>query len=225
MTQGQPAAGAVDVASAEEIRLVEALRRGDEEVFVSLVRQYGTLMRRVASFYVKDAAVVDEVVQETWLGVVTGIERFEGRSSFKTWLFRVLANVARNRAVKESRSVPFSSLAGNELDAEEPAVDADRFLPADDRWAGHWASAPRRFDEMPEASLESGETLRVARLAIEALPEVQRVVITMRDLVGFTPEEVCEALEISDGNQRVMLHRARTHVRKALERHFAEGER
>ena len=127
--------------------------------------------------------------------------------------------------------MPFSSLAGSEFEDDEPAVDADRFLPADDRWAGHWASTPRRFDEMPEASLEAGETMRIARVAIDALPDVQRVVITMRDLVGFTPEEVCTTLEISDGNQRVLLHRARTHVRKALERHFNieqqgdEGER
>jgi RNA polymerase sigma-70 factor (ECF subfamily) len=211
-------------ASAAEIRLVEALRRGDEAVFVELVHRYGTLMRRVASFYVKDAAVIDEVVQETWLGVVTGIERFEGRSSFKTWLFRVLANVARNRAVRESRSVPFSALGGAEIDDDEPSVEADRFLPSTDRWAGHWASSPRRFEDVPEARLVSDETMRITRTAIDLLPEAQRVVITMRDVVGFTSEEVCEALELSDGNQRVLLHRARTQVRKALERYFKEGD-
>jgi RNA polymerase sigma-70 factor (ECF subfamily) len=202
------------------MRLVEALRRGDEEVFVRLVREHGALMRRVASFYVSDRAVVDEVVQETWLGVVTGIHRFEGRSTFRTWLFRVLTNVARNRAVRESRSMPFSSLAAEEVAGEEPSVDADRFLGADHRWAGHWASTPRRFDELPDARLESTETLHLVRAAIERLPEAQRAVITMRDMVGFEPEEVCESLGISDGNQRVLLHRARTAVRKALETHL-----
>ncbi|MFN0153151.1 MAG: RNA polymerase sigma factor [Gaiella sp.] len=214
----------VGSASTDEAQLIEGLLRGDEEVFVRLVREHGALMRRVASFYVKDAAVVDEVVQETWLAVVTGIDRFEGRSTFKTWLFRVLANVARSRAATESRSVPFSALATGELAGDETSVEADRFLPVGDRWAGHWASSPQRFDTMPEERLASEETLRVARAAIEQLPEVQRAVITMRDMVGFEPEEVCEALQISDGNQRVLLHRARTQVRKALERHFDAAE-
>jgi RNA polymerase sigma-70 factor (ECF subfamily) len=205
------------------MRLVEALRRGDEAVFVRLVREHGALMRRVASFYVSDRAVVDEVVQETWLGVVTGIHRFEGRSTFRTWLFRVLTNVARNRAVRESRSMPFSALAAEEVAGEEPSVDAARVHGAHHRWAGHWASTPRRFDELPEARLESAETLHLVRAAIEQLPEAQRAVITMRDMVGFEPGEVCESLAISDGNQRVLLHRARTAVRKALEIHFEGG--
>ena len=221
MTSGQTDASPIAaIASPEEMLLVEALRRGDEAVFVRLVREHGALMRRVASFYVSDRAVVDEVVQETWLGVVTGIHRFEGRSTFRTWLFRVLTNVARNRAVRESRSMPFSALAAEEVTGEEPSVDADRFLGADHRWAGHWASTPRRFDELPHARLESAETLRFVRAAIEQLPEAQRAVITMRDMVGFEPEEVCESLGISDGNQRVLLHRARTTVRKALESHL-----
>lgn len=212
-----------ELVSPDERRLVEALRCGDEAVFVRLVHEHGALMRRVASFYVHDRAVVDEVVQETWLGVVTGIHRFEGRSTFKTWLFRVLTNVARNRAVREARSVPFSAIAADEVGGSEPSVEPDRFLPAEHRWAGHWVSTPRRFDEMPEAQLESTEALEVVRRAIDGLPQAQRAVITMRDVVGFEPEEICEALDISDGNQRVLLHRARTAVRKALERYYEEG--
>lgn len=213
-----------DVATAADARIVEALRAGDEQTFVMLVHEHGPTMFRVASLYVRNRTVAEEVVQDAWLGVLKGIDRFEGRSSFKTWLFRILTNTATTRAVREGRSIPFSALAGDELAGDEPAVDADRFLPQGDRWANHWSSSPLRFDDLPEGRLLSSETVAVARAAIEELPQVQCAVITMRDVAGFPSEEVCSELGISEGNQRVLLHRARTKVRKALERHFEASE-
>jgi len=213
-----------DVAAAEDARIVEALRAGDERAFVMLVQEHGATMIRVASLYVRNRAVAEEVVQETWLGVLKGIDRFEGRSTLKTWLFRILTNTATTRAVREGRTIPFSALAGAELGDDEPLVDADRFLPAGDRWANHWTSSPLRFDDLPDGRLLSSETVAVARTAIEELPEVQRAVITMRDVAGFSSEEVCGELDLSEGNQRVLLHRARTKVRAALERHFEAAE-
>jgi len=207
-------------ASAAELRLVQALRAGDEDVFATLVREYGASMLRVASLYVRDRAAAEEVVQDTWLGVLKGIERFEGRSSFKTWLFRILTNTAKSRGEREGRTVPFSALARAELESSELSVDPERFLPDGERWANHWISSPRRFGDLPEERLLSEETMGLARAAIDGLPEVQRAVITMRDIVGYSSEEVCMELEISEGNQRVLLHRARTKVRRALEQHF-----
>jgi RNA polymerase sigma-70 factor (ECF subfamily) len=207
-------------ASPDELRLVAALRAGEEAAFMEVVSRYGASMLRVARLYVQTRAVAEEVVQEAWLGVLAGIDRFEGRSSFKTWLFRILTNTAKTRAERERRSVPFSALAAAELDDAEPSVEPDRFLPQGERWASYWASTPRRFDELPESRLLSGETVGIAQAAIEELPEVQRAVITMRDVAGFSSEDVCDALELSEGNQRVLLHRARTKVRRALELHF-----
>jgi RNA polymerase sigma-70 factor (ECF subfamily) len=209
-------------ASGEDARLVRALREGDEATFARLVTEHGPQMLRVASLYVRTRSVAEEVVQEAWLGVLKGIDRFEGRSTFKTWLFRILTNTAKTRAQQEGRSVPFSSLAADELGADEPSVDPERFLPAGDRWAGHWSSAPIRFDAIPESRLLSEETMSIVRDAIAGLPDVQRAVITLRDVVGLPPEEVCEALEVSEGNQRVLLHRARSKVRRALEGHLEE---
>jgi RNA polymerase sigma-70 factor (ECF subfamily) len=212
------------VLSQEDVVLVEALRRGDEAAFVELVRRYRALMLQVARLYVPTQAVAEEVVQETWLGVLNGIGRFQGRSSFKTWLFRILTNAAQTRAARERRSVPFSSLARAELVSREPSVEPDRFIPQGERWASYWATSPRRFDDEPELRLLSSETVGVVRAAIESLPRVQRAVITMRDVAGFSPEEVCAAFELSESNQRVLLHRARAKVRRALERHLEEAD-
>ena len=209
-------------ASHDDVQLVRALREGDEAVFARLVAEHGPAMLRVASLYVRTRAVAEEVVQDAWLGVLRGIDRFEGRSSFKTWLFRILTNTAKTRAQQEGRSVPFSSLAAAELGGDEPAVDPERFLPAGDRWAGHWASSPIRFDAIPDLRVLDRELLDIVRGAIDALPEAQRVVITLRDVVGFGSEEVRDALDLSEGNQRVLLHRARAKVRRALES-YLEG--
>jgi RNA polymerase sigma-70 factor, ECF subfamily len=221
-TEAEPRTRAI--VTLDDVKLVEALRAGDEQAFADAIARYGSLMLRVARLYVSSRAVAEEVVQEAWLGVIAGIDRFEGRSSFKTWLFRILTNTAKTRAEREGRSVPFSALVPAELELGEPSVDPDRFLPEGERWSSYWASTPRRFDELPESRLLSAETMLVARGAIEVLPEAQRAVITMRDVAGFTSEEVCRLLEISEGNQRVLLHRARSKVRRALETHFDAAE-
>jgi RNA polymerase sigma-70 factor (ECF subfamily) len=195
-----------------DLRLLERAREGDEEAFAELVRKYSPSLLRVAQMYVPSRSIAEDVVQETWLGVVRGLERFEGRSSFRTWLFRILVNCAKTRGVRERRTIPFAALAADESDDDEPAVDPTRF--ADD---GFWGAPPRRWDEEPDSALRSKEALRIAREAIDKLPEKQRTVITMRDLEGFPSEEVRNVLGISETNQRVLLHRARAKVRQALE--------
>ena len=212
------------VVSREDARIVAALKAGDEAAFMQLVAQYGPSMLRVALLYVKTRAVAEEVVQDAWLGVLKGIGRFESRSSLKTWVFRILTNTAKTRSEREGRSLPFSSLSPDDLEAGEPSVDPDRFLGDDERWASHWSSSPRRFDALPEGRLLSQESMTVVQSAVDALPEVQRIVLTMRDMVGFDSEEICAALGISEVNQRVLLHRARTRVRKALEAYVEAAE-
>jgi RNA polymerase sigma-70 factor (ECF subfamily) len=204
---------------AAERRLVSALRRGDEAAFLELVRRHHAVMVRVAQGYVRSAAVAEEVAQETWLGVLKGLDAFEGRSTLKTWIFRILVNRAKTRGAREARTVPFSALEFG--DDEGPAVDPARFLPSSDRSAGHWAEPPKRWDELPEERLLSRETLALARATMDGLPHRQREVVLLRDVEGWTAEEVCDALGLSQGNQRVLLHRARSHVRAALERHLA----
>jgi RNA polymerase sigma-70 factor, ECF subfamily len=194
--------------------LCAALRRGDEAAFAALVREYHAPLRRLALGYVRRPAVADEVVQETWLGVLRGIDAFEGRSSLKTWIFRILVNTAKTKAEREGRTVPLSSLSGD----DDPSVDPSRFLDQQhERWPGHWASPPARWDELPQEHLEGRETLAALARAIEALPQLQQRVIVLRDVEGWPSEEVCELLGLSEGNQRVLLHRARSKVRQALE--------
>jgi RNA polymerase sigma-70 factor (ECF subfamily) len=204
--------------SPEDARLVEGLRAGDEAAFAQLMREYGASMLRVAQMYVSSRAVAEEVVQEAWLGVLKGIGRFEGRSSVKTWLFRIVANTAKTRGVREARSIPFSAL-GDEGE-QEPSVDPDRFLGAGERFPGHWALPPESWAGVPEGRLLAQETLDVIDREIEQLPPAQRAVITMRDVQGFTSEEVCNALDLTETNQRVLLHRARAKVRSALEEYM-----
>ena len=195
--------------------LVEGLRAGDEAAFAAVMRMYGRGMLRVAEMYVSSRAVAEDVVQEAWVGVLRGIGRFEGRSSLKTWLYRIVANTAKTRGVRESRSVPFSSLGD---DGDEGTVDADRFLGSGERFPRHWAVPPQAW--APEGRLLADETLEVVERAIEKLPPAQRAVITMRDVQGFTSEEVCNALDLTETNQRVLLHRARAKVRSALEEYM-----
>jgi len=189
-----------------------ALRRGDERVFVELVEQHQSLMLRVASRYVRNRAVAEEVVQETWLGVLNGLRNFESRASLKTWIFRILTNRAITRAEREGRAVPFSSLG--DPGPDEPAVDPDRFRPDGDRWPGGWKCFP---EPLPQERLLERETLALIGSAISELPERQHTVITLRDVEGWSSEEVCQALAISEANQRVLLHRARSKVRRRLE--------
>jgi RNA polymerase sigma-70 factor (ECF subfamily) len=203
----------------DDAELLASLRRGEESAFAALIDAYSSPLLRLAMIYTGSRAVAEEVVQDTWLAVLRGIDRFEGRSSLKTWLYKILTNIATTRAARERRSVPFSSLVDRELE-HAPAVDPDRFFPPDhDRWPGHWALGPTRW-ETPEEGLLSRETRTIIMRAIEQLPPAQRTVITLRDVEGWPSEEVCDALRISEGNQRVLLHRARSKVRTALERHF-----
>lgn len=202
------------IASADDLRTVEALRGGDEAAFTRLITAYHSAMLRLAAIFVSDRAVAEEVVQETWLAVLQGISRFEGRSSLKTWLFRILTNRAKTRAQREGRYVPLSTL--DDLDAE-PSASPERFDPT-----GHWANAPQSWDEVPEDRLLSEETRALIQEAIDALPPNQREVITLRDIEGWGSEEVCNVLGISETNQRVLLHRARSRVRQALEYYLAE---
>jgi RNA polymerase sigma-70 factor (ECF subfamily) len=214
-----------EVASSErhERELIAALRRGDERAFCALIDAYDPALRRVAMTHVPSRAVAEEVVQETWLGVLRGLDRFEGRSSLKTWIFRILTNVARTRGARERRSVPFSALVAAEA-LDEPSVDPDRFFPSDHaRFPGRWSHAPTCW-HTPEERLLAAESRNVVLAAIAQLPAAQRTVIGLRDIDGWPPQDVCEVLGISDGNQRVLLHRARTRVRAALERYHAPIE-
>ncbi|HEX4467063.1 MAG TPA: RNA polymerase sigma factor [Solirubrobacteraceae bacterium] len=187
--------------------LLRRLRAGDEMAFELLLEQHDASLRRVARTFVKTASAVEEVVQETWLGVVKGIGGFEGRSSLKTWIFNILANRARTRAVRDARSLPFSAL---EVDGGA-AVDPDLF--GED---GRWRSAPARVDLDPQQRVLGAE-LRVRLFgAIDGLSDQQRAVVTLRDIVGMSAQEVCETLEISEGNQRVLLHRGRSQLRSTL---------
>lgn len=189
---------------------LEALRAGDERVFASLVDELSPRMLRVARLYGAADAAAEDVVQEAWMTVLKGLDRFEGRSELSTWIFGIVINVARARRRREARSVPVAT------------IGPDRFLPADhDRWPGHWAIAPAPW---PEHALETAETTRVIHEAIAALPERQRAVITLRDVVGASAQETRNALDVSDTNQRVLLHRARTSVRAALEAAFGATE-
>jgi RNA polymerase sigma-70 factor, ECF subfamily len=196
----------------DQLVLLDGLRAGDEAAFAALVRSYGPAMLRVAQLYVRSPSVAEEVVQEAWIGVLNGAARFEGRSSLKTWIFRILANKAKTRAAREGRTIPFSA-----LDAGEPAVDPDRFRGPEDRYPGHWAARPT---SLPEERLLESETLALVRSEIEKLPPAQALVVTMRDVEGFDSTEVCNALEISETNQRVLLHRARSKLRSALEEYL-----
>jgi RNA polymerase sigma-70 factor, ECF subfamily len=207
----------------DEQALVAALCRGDANAFATLVDRHSPAMIRVALAYVPSRAAAEDAVQETWIAVMRGIGGFEGRSSLKTWIFRILTNVAMRSGARERRSLPFSALAEAE-DTGGPSVDPDRFLPADhELFPGHWVIAPARWP-LPEEGLLADEVRAVIAAAIAELPAAQRTVIALRDVDGWSSEEVCEALEISAGNQRILLHRARSRVRNAIERYYGAVE-
>ncbi|MFN8471526.1 MAG: sigma-70 family RNA polymerase sigma factor [Anaerolineae bacterium] len=202
--------------SPQDLALLMALRRGEEAAFITLVDRYHASLVRVALAYVQERTTAEEVAQEAWLGVLQGLDRFEGRSSLKTWIFRILVNTAKTRGVRESRTIPFASLEDPESGADEPSVDPSRFHPADDpTWPHHWAFPPGSWADLDDV-LASRMTREHVERAIESLPPAQREVMTLRDIEEWTSEEVCEALGISEGNQRVLLHRARSKVRQAL---------
>jgi RNA polymerase sigma-70 factor (ECF subfamily) len=205
----------------EDAEVVDKLRAGDEEAFRVLVQTHHASMLRVARLYVRSPASAEEVVQETWLAALRGIDRFEGRASLKTWLFRILVNIARTRAVRDARSLTFSEVARSEASRNEMAVDPSSFQGPDGAQPGHWgANAPEPWQTSPDRGLLGEELLSHLREALAKLPESQRLVITLRDVEGWTSREVCNALEISETNQRVLLHRARSRARCALNEYF-----
>jgi RNA polymerase sigma-70 factor (ECF subfamily) len=220
VASGGTAAPAPPVDAAEQ-RLVEQLRAGDETAFAELLDCYHNALLRLAMSYVSCRVVAEEVVQETWLAVVQGIDRFAGRSSLKTWIYSILMNQARRRGQREARSLPFSALASPNMEGDEPAVDPSRFLPAGAEWPGHWAAPPPSRGESPEERLLADETRALISQVIDGLPPNQRAVITLRDVQGLSSEEVRNILQVSDTNQRVLLHRARSKVRGALEQYLA----
>jgi RNA polymerase sigma-70 factor (ECF subfamily) len=216
------------VGSEAEHKLVAALRAGDETAFAALVDAHSPGLLRLAQVYVSTRASAEEVVQDTWLALIERLADFEERSSLKTWLYRVVVNIAKTRAVRERRVSPFSSLVHDEEDRDDegPTVDPSRFLPLDaPRWPGHWSQPPQRWEDSPEQALTTRETLAFVREALTALPQRQRLVVELRDVHDLTADEVCDLLGISAGNQRVLLHRGRAKIREALEDHLGRPGR
>ena len=207
--------------SPPDAELVEALRAGDASAFESLVTELNPALLRLATAHVSSRSVAEEVVGDTWIAVIEGIDRFEGRSALRTWIFQILVNKARTRGKRDARTLPFSSLRRG--DGDEPAVDADRFQGADGAYPGHWARPPVAWSS-PEERLASDEARDVMLRAIAGLPPRQQEVLVMRDVQGLSSEEARNALGVEETNQRVLLHRARSKVRAALEEHFDEAE-
>ncbi len=206
--------------TADEAALIAALREGDELVYARLVDQHTASLLRVARGYVASREIAEEVVQETWIALVNGIDRFEGRCSVRTWLFTVMINIAKARGIRERRDADAAIAAYT-----GGTVDPARFRKAGELWHGHWkdSEAPAAFPDTPEGSVLGGELLAIARAELDKLPERQRVVVTMRDMLGFDSREVCDLLDITVANQRVLLHRGRAAVRQALENYLLDG--
>jgi RNA polymerase sigma-70 factor (ECF subfamily) len=206
-----------------EADLIDRLRGGDEATFVCLVDSYSPSLKRLALAFVSTDAVAEEVVQETWLAVLTGITRFEGRSSVKTWIFKILTNRAKTRAIRERRTISFSELE-NPLEPGQPAVDPARFHPVTHpTFPGHWASPPGNWSASAEDAVLRREAVGILQRELETLPPGQRVVVALRDVHGWPAAEVCEVLGLSEANQRVLLHRGRSRLRGALEAYFTEN--
>lgn len=204
--------------------LVAGLREGDEAAFAELVRRLSGVLLHIALMYVPTHAIAEEVVQETWLAVLRGIHQFEGRSSLKTWVVRILMNRAKSIGVREHRTIPFASVVSLQDDPYDGAADPERFFPAEHlQWPGHWSSPPQTWHDGPEDSVLTGEMTGVVERAAAELSPAQREVLLMRDVAGLSSEEVCAMLDISQGNQRVLLHRARSRVRLVLERYLTPG--
>ena len=209
-------------AGGKDAVLIERLKQGDEAAFLVLVEDNSRSLRRIARLYATDA-VAEEVVQDTWIAVIRGLDRFEGRASLRTWIVKILINIARSRGEREKRQIPFSAFV-DPATAPESAVDPDRFQGPAGRFPGGWNSFPERWDEQPEERFLSTEGVEVARRAIAALPPAQCEVVTLRDVEGWSSDDVSEALGITPGNQRVLLHRGRSRVRSVLERALAEAD-
>lgn len=205
----------------DESEMVASLRAGDELAFATLVDRHTSALLRVARGYVRTNEAAEDVVQETWIALIKGIAKFEGRSSLRTWLFTVMINIAKTRGIRDRR------IADAEVSAfGSRTVDPARFRPATDPdWPGHWQdqSAPTPFPDTPEGSVLGAELIALARRELDKLPDRQRTVVTLRDMVGFDSNEVCELLDLSVANQRVLLHRGRAAIRQALEDYLKEA--
>ena len=210
----EPGYGAGSASRLDEDVLLAALRAGDERAFAELIRRHHASMLRLAQGYVRSHASAEEVVQETWEAVLRSLDRFEGRSALKTWIFRIVINRAKTRGALERRTVPASCL-GSEQDSS-PTVDPARFQGPDGEYPDHWAQPPRPWQD-PERRLASLEVRERLRVALERLPERQRLVVGLRDVDGLSSEEVCGLLGIEAINQRVLLHRGRAALREALD--------
>ena len=208
------------IATVDELTLVAALRDGDESAFAQLVDKHTASMLRVARGYVPSHEIAEEVVQETWIALLKGIDKFEGRSSLRTWLFTVMINIAKARGVRERRDADAAVAAFT-----GGTVDPARFRGSDDPYPGHWLpdEVPSPFPDTPEGSVLGSELVDVARRELDKLPERQRIVVTMRDMLGFDSSEVVEMLDISMANQRVLLHRGRAAVRQVLEDYLVDS--
>ena len=206
----------------DESQLVAALRSGDEDAFTRLVERYHSGMIRFAQQYVPDRSAAEGVVQEAWLGMLRGLNRFEGRASLKTWIYSIVLNCARSRARRDRRTIPFSAIERPTDEPFEPAVDPSRFRGPDDQYPGGWVAFPRSWGDAPDERLLAAEARQHLQAAIDALPPSQREVVLLRDVQGFSADETCTILNVSEVNQRVLLHRGRSRVRRALERYLTE---
>ncbi len=202
--------------SGPDDELVDRLRAGDEAAFAELLDRYSPSMLAVARLHVASRETAQDVVQDTWFAVLKGIDGFEGRSSLRTWLFRVLVNIAKTRGVREKRSTPVDM----HLTGDGPTVSPDRFQPADALWPGRWVLFPMPWRASPEHTLLSGEALALVGRELAKLPEQQRIVVSLRDVGGYDSDEVCALLQLTAANQRVLLHRGRARIRDALAGYF-----
>ena len=204
----------------DDDELVTRLRAGEEAAFRELLDRFDAPLRRAARTYVATDAAADEVVQDVWVGVLRGIDRFEQRSSLKTWIYRILMNIASTRGTRDKRSVPFASLGRDDDSDDTPAFSPERFQDLQGAYPGHWSAFPTRWHDHPEIRAVGRETLSVVRDALDRLPPSQQEVVRLRDVEGWTSTEVCNALDLTETNQRVLLHRGRAKLRTALESYF-----
>lgn len=215
MTAADSGARATD--GGADAALLTALRQGDEATFTRIVTEWSPAMLRLARCHVATVASAEEVVQEAWIGALRGLKGFEGRSALRTWVLRIVVNIAKTRGESERRTRPFSAVDP----CSGPTVDPSRFRPAGELYAGGWWSFPEEWPPSPEGEALSGELRNVLRAALALLPDSQRAVMTLRDMDGYDAAETCEILGLTAGNQRVLLHRARASVRSKLEAYFA----
>jgi len=212
--------GEIEQIHASDLALARRIEGGDETAFVALIRRHHAGFMRLATVWVRSPSVAEDVVQETWLVVLERLGEFQGRSALKTWLCGILVNIARSRARRENKLVPFDPLTMAQDLAPETAVPAERFSPPGHRWDGHWQRPPRSWAPSPEAVVITTETLAIIERCLEELPAQQKAVLLFRDVEDLSAEEVCNALGISSTHQRVLLHRARSRMRALLEPHY-----